>query len=148
MSNANEKQNIDELKVHTNAWYVNYEDTSVRVMKIPGYDYWAGIDGNVYSFKGKGIRRLKAHDNGIGYLKIRLSTPLGMVSEYLHRLVANAWLENGGTDYWGNIRNEINHIDGDKSNNKPTNLERCSKFENMQHLSNVLKSQEFQLRFI
>jgi len=143
MGNSNLKQNIDEFKVHNNAWFFHYDGIEVMVMKLPEFDYWAGVDGNIYSIKSGAIKRLKPSDNGIGYLKIRLSTREGMKSQYIHRLIASAWLENGDVDAMGNCRNEINHIDGNKSNNKLCNLERCSKAENAQHLSKVLKSEDF-----
>ena len=145
MANANLKQNVDEFKVHNNAWFFHYDGIEVKVMKLPDFDYWAGVDGNIYSIKSGAIKRLKPSDNGIGYLKIRLSTKKGMKSQYIHRLIASAWLENGDEDVMGNCRNEINHIDGVKANNKLCNLERCSKVENAQHLSCVLKSDDFVL---
>jgi hypothetical protein len=144
MANANLKQNVDEFKVHNNAWFFHYDGIEVKVMKIPNFDYWAGVDGYIYSLKGQKLRRLKARDNGIGYLKVSLSvTPDESTSQYVHRLVAGAWLEDGDVDAMGNCRNEINHIDGVKANNKLCNLERCSKVENAQHLNYVLKSEDF-----
>ena len=143
MANANLKQNVDEFKVHNNAWFFYYDDIEVKVMKLPDFDYWAGVDGNIYSIKSGEIKRLKPSDNGIGYLKIRLSTKEGVKSHYIHRLIASAWLENGDVDATGNCSNEINHIDGDKSNNKLCNLERCSKAENAVHLKRVLKADDF-----
>ena len=149
MSNANEKQNIDEFKVHNNAWQFNdKENNSVRVMKIPDLDYWASYCGHIFSKKNKKLRMLKEFDNGNGYLKVGISTPQGMSTRFVHRLVADAWLEKTELDYWGNPRNEINHLNGDKANNSPLNLERCSKFENMEHLSGVLKSNDFRLKNI
>ena len=143
MTNANLKQNVDEFKVHNNAWFFHYDGIEVMVMKLPDFDYWAGVDGHIYSVKSGAIKRLKPSDNGIGYLKIRLSTKSIMKSHYIHRLIASAWYENGDVDAMGNCRNEINHIDGDKSNNKLCNLERCSKAENAAHLSKVLKAEDF-----
>lgn len=143
MANVNLKQKIDEFKVHNNAWFFHYDGIEVMVMKLPDFDYWAGVDGNIYSIKSGAIKRLKPSDNGIGYLKIRLSTKEGMKSQYIHRLVASTWLENGDVDAMGNFRIEINHIDGEKSNNKLCNLERCSKVENAQHLNKVLRAEDF-----
>ena len=145
MANVNLKQCVDEFKVLNNSWFFHYNGIEVMAMKLPDFDYWAGVDGNIYSIKSGVIKQLKPGDNGIGYLKIRLSTKDGMKSHYIHRLIASAWLENGDVDAMGNYRNEINHIDGDKSNNKLCNLERCSKYENAKHLSDVLKADDFLL---
>lgn len=147
MGNSNLKQNVDEFKVHNNAWFFNYFGKSVMVMKVPKFDYWAGVDGHIYSLKGTKLRRLKARDNGIGYLKVSLSiAPKNSVSKFVHRLVADAWLENGDSDWLGNSRDEINHIDGDKTNNKLCNLERVSRQENVNHHNKVLKSEDFVAR--
>jgi HNH endonuclease len=143
MANTNLKQNINEFKIHNNAWTFNYEGTEVLVMKIPECDYWAGVDGNIYSLKLKKIKRLSPCNSGDGYLKVRLSIGPKMQAEYVHRLVARAWLEDGGVDHMGNSRIEINHINGDKSNNKLCNLEWCSKSENSQHFRRVLKAKDF-----
>lgn len=143
MANSNLKQNIDEFKVHNNAWFFNYQGTEVMVMKIPNYSYWAGVDGHIYSLKGNAVRRLCEGNNGTGYLKVRLSRPNEKPRmEYVHRLIANAWLEKGEVDRLGNTRDEINHLNGNKYNNKLSNLERCSRQENMEHHWKVLKSDD------
>ena len=48
---------------------------------------------------------------------------------YLHRIVAEHFIENPGS------LPEVNHIDGDYYNNKAENLEWISKLENMRHAS-------------
>lgn len=145
MANANLKQKVDEFKVKNNAWCFTYEGTEVMVMKIPATDYWAGVDGNIYSLKQNKIRRLSPSNNGNNYLKVGLSVDSKMHAEYVHRLVAESWLEDGGIDFMGNVRNEVNHIDGEKENNKLCNLEWCSKAENAKHLKKVLKSDDYKL---
>lgn len=146
MANANQKQNIDEFKIHNNSWFFNIDGIEVMVMKIPDCNYWAGVDGNIYSLKQKRIKCLSPCISGDNYLKVRISKDSKMHAEYVHRLVAKAWFEDAGFDYMGNLRNEINHIDGDKANNKICNLEWCSKFENGQHLKKVLRADDFRLR--
>ena len=144
MGNSNLKQNIDEFRVHNNAWFFHYEGIEIMMMKIPEFDYWAGVDGYIYSLKGQKIKRLKSSDNGIGYLKVGLSrSPKKSISKYVHSLVANAWLEDGAVDCKGNKRDEINHIDGDKCNNKLCNLERVSRQENVSHHNLVLKAEDY-----
>ena len=72
-----------------------------------------------YNKTGK-ERILKGVDSGIGYLKVVLCTD-GRVKQYLvHRLVAQAFLENPQ-----NLP-MINHKDEVKSNNCVQNLEWCS----------------------
>lgn len=143
MGNSNLKQNIDEFKVNNNAWFFHYDGIEVMVMKIPEFDYWAGVDGNIYSLKHKKIKRLSPCNSGGGYLKVRLSIDKKMHAEYVHRLVAKAWLEDGGVDHMNRRRSEINHIDGMKENNKLCNLERVSRQENVSHHNLVLKAKDF-----
>ncbi len=50
---------------------------------------------------------------------------------YIHRLIANAFLPNE------NNLEQINHIDGNKLNNNVFNLEWCSRSENMKHAIKV-----------
>ena len=45
----------------------------------------------------------------------------------IHRLVAQAFIT------YSNHKPQVNHIDGDKSNNHFTNLEWCTAQENMEH---------------
>lgn len=51
--------------------------------------------------------------------------------EYVHRLVAIHFIENPMPE----IYDQVNHIDGNKSNNVYTNLEWCNEYKNMQHAS-------------
>ena len=47
---------------------------------------------------------------------------------YVHRLVAEYFLSNPDKQ-----RNFVNHLDGDKLNNNVSNLEWCTRQENVQH---------------
>lgn len=70
-----------------------------------------------------------------GYLKVFLRKDNKSYPKVIHRLVAEAFVDN--------LENkpEINHIDGDKTNNRSTNLEWCTRQENIQHsLENGLGS--------
>lgn len=62
-------------------------------------------------------------ENGDGYL----SVPLSGNRRLVHRLVAEAFIPNPKK------KPQVNHIDGDKHNNHISNLEWCSREENMQH---------------
>jgi hypothetical protein len=76
---------------------------------------------------------LKPADNGAGYLSVIVgykrnsSGKMTSVRKYVHRLVAQAFIENP------NNLPQVNHKDFDKSNNSVENLEWVSKADNIQH---------------
>lgn len=73
----------------------------------------------------------KIGDNGAGYKLVKASK-LGQRADkkfYLHRLVAQKFLDKPSED-----RTQVNHIDGDKSNNHYSNLEWVTPKENVQHM--------------
>lgn len=62
-----------------------------------------------------------------GYLRVCIRLNGKKVERYIHRLVAECFLENEQNKPY------VNHIDGDKTNNKVENLEWVTAFENMKH---------------
>ena len=72
-------------------------------------------------------------DNGHGYLRTNLFVNGRQVTTYLHRLIAEAFIDN---PY--NLP-EINHKDGNKLNNTVDNLEWCDGSYNSLHKHYVLK---------
>ena len=68
----------------------------------------------------------KSNLNHLGYEILRLHKDAVGKTYAVHRLVAEAFLnkENGL---------EVNHIDGVKTNNKVSNLEYCTRSQNVQH---------------
>ena len=82
---------------------------------IKGYEgrYQISNQGRVKSLRCKETLRervLKDHDNGGGYRYISLRNERGRKNFYVHRLVAEVFVENPKNyDY-------VNHLDYDKSN--------------------------------
>lgn len=83
-------------------------------------NYLISNAGNIVSSHGN---KLKPLSNGSGYLRINVKNK----TFYVHRLVADAFIEN--------IKNKpaVNHIDGNKANNSVSNLEWVTYSENSQH---------------
>ncbi len=71
---------------------------------------------------------LKPRPHSGGYLRVQLG---GSKDYYIHRLVAEAFLDNP------NNLPEVNHIDGVKSNNNVDNLEWVTPSENSRHAYDV-----------
>lgn len=72
-------------------------------------------------------RLLGKHPSGKGYLGAVLSVDGVYYREYIHRLVAKAFIPNPQD------KPEVNHIDGNKHNNTVSNLEWVTKSENGKH---------------
>lgn len=91
---------------------------------VKGFEKYYKIsnDGRIYSKLSK--RELKVQNNGKGYLFIRL---VNKTKFYVHRLVAINFIDNP------NNLPQVNHIDGDKSNNNDWNLEWCTNKQNQIH---------------
>lgn len=63
-----------------------------------------------------------------GYIQVQLSKNEKREKRYVHRLVATAFLQNERN------LSDVNHIDGNKSNNDVENLEWCSHRNNQLHM--------------
>lgn len=74
--------------------------------------------GRVYSIRTN--KFLKPKLNRCGYLSVNLKYKGSRVTKSIHRLVAEAFIENV------NDLPQVNHIDEDKTNNCVDNLEWCS----------------------
>ena len=89
--------------------FPNYEISDLGVVKNT-------ITDQVLSTKeDRGYTRVALYNNGSKYYK------------QIHRLVAEAYIENPFD------KKEVNHIDGNKHNNSYHNLEWCTRSENMTH---------------
>jgi len=72
-------------------------------------------------------KQMKQHDNGKGYKTVGLSAYGKTKKFYIHRLVGESFIPNPA-----NLP-DINHIDGNKSNNNVSNLEWMSRGDNLRH---------------
>ena len=87
--------------------------------------YKVSKDGKVFSIRNNIY--LKPNKDRKGYLYVNLSKNGKVKLFHIHRLVANAFIPNKSN------KEEVNHINGIKTDNKVENLEWVSHKENMQH---------------
>lgn len=104
---------------------------------IPGYEglYKASNTGNKMALKrsgSKGSIRMQEVTKR-GYLRVILSKENRRKNMSVHRLIAMAWLPNI------EILPVVNHIDGNKKNNRVENLEWCNHKWNSLHATQILK---------
>jgi hypothetical protein len=94
-------------------------------LKIKGYDngYEVSDQGNVR----RGKRKLKPYKTRCGYVLVRLYNKAVPKEWSVHRLVYTVFKNKI------NPKLEINHIDGNKENNKLINLEEVTRSENLKH---------------
>lgn len=90
---------------------------------IPNSNYQISSSGYIRNPEGK-VRKCVANKN-TGYIQVVLYIDLKPVTFYVHRLVAEAFIPNPD-----NLP-EINHKDGNRSNNNFWNLEWCTHSTNM-----------------
>ena len=100
---------------------------------VPGYEglYEVSHLGRVFSVRRGKLRRL--NDTGRGYLQVMLSKDGHRAHVLVHRLVAEVFIPNPEN------KPQVNHINGDKNDNRAENLEWCTMGENLRHRHQVLR---------
>lgn len=94
--------------------------------KVAGIEYEVSTSGVIRNIK---TGHVSLGGNCGGYKALRVK---GRPVDKVHRLVALAFIPNPEG------KEEINHIDGNKKNNCVSNLEWCSRIENVAHAKNEL----------
>lgn len=74
---------------------------------------------------------LKQQKDRCGYMRVRISGEYGKVTYLVHRLVAITHIELPSDKQFKEL--QVNHKDGNKSNNWSGNLEWCTNGENQNH---------------
>lgn len=99
-----------------------------EIPQFPTYE--ASDKGNIRVKRTQKVMTLQLRKDG--YYQVGLYVEKRRVFQQVHRLVAMAFLEGEGV---------VNHIDGNKGNNIPFNLEWCDKSHNEKHAYTIgLKS--------
>ncbi len=104
-----------------------YEASSLgRIRSVDRIIERVGRHGAVHQVNQPG-RTLRPWFDGNGYQVVYICVDGARTAVNVHRLVAQAFLEGDGKGL------DVNHIDGVKTNNASSNLEWCTRQENMHH---------------
>ena len=104
------------------------------IPEYPGYE--ASSEGRIRSFKSGECRMLKQHSHSKGYLRVSLKHENGKYRCVCsHRFIAKAFIPNPE-----NLP-EVNHKNGNKTDNRPENLEWVTSSQNHKHAYDVLRKQ-------
>ena len=107
----------------------NYDSEIFVTVYIDGeyyYDYMVSNQGRIFSLKTNCF--MEGTHTESGYVRIKLRDSEGKQHiKAKHRIVAESFCKNEENKPY------VNHIDGDKDNNHPSNLEWVTSKENTQH---------------
>ena len=104
---------------------------SIKKLKDYNGEYGVSDDGKVFTYKQGRNREVKQH-NHKGYQRVFLFNNNTRKAHFVHRLVTENFIKNP------NNKEQVNHKDGNKRNNKVNNLEWMTREENQKHSRDVL----------
>jgi hypothetical protein len=100
----------------------------IILFSIEGFDkYKIDISGQVYRINKKGLRKIYGQTDSRGYIQICLYRDKQRYFYGHHRLVAQAFIPNPLN------KDQVNHINGIKDDNRIENLEWMTCKENIYH---------------
>ena len=96
-------------------------------------NYEVSNTGKVRNSNTGQILKGRVTKTGYEQVSLKMKDTLSFKNQYVHRLVAQYWVDNPLS------KKEVNHIDGNKSNNHYLNLEWVTPSENSKHRVHSLK---------
>ncbi len=97
-------------------------------------NYFISENGDVFRRWGEIYKPIKCVDSANGYLKVNIWKNGKAKLTLVHRLVSECFIPNPQN------KPQVNHLDGNRSNNHVDNLEWATASENQKHSVNILKN--------
>ena len=104
-----------------------------RIVEMYGATISAFEDGSVWIHRGSRNKRRFGNTTDKGYKSVLIRDNGVERTVFVHRIIATAFIPNPEN------KPQVNHKNGIKTDNRPSNLEWCTNQENCLHKVNILK---------